>query len=96
MAKLHMKGYILHLLNTVPSGLWDHQIAERVMEEYSHRGRYWQGAVRLTLTDLYSCGLIEEVEDDLDDGTHFGRDRILIRYALSDFGRERMREARIE
>ncbi|MFA9461227.1 hypothetical protein [Thiohalorhabdus methylotrophus] len=95
MAKLHLKGYILYLLSTQASGLWDHQIAERVMKEYGVSGLYWHGTVRLTLTDLYASGLIEVVEEKLDDGTYFGKDKILICYALSDFGRERLSEALI-
>jgi hypothetical protein len=95
MVKLHLKGFILHLLNGQSAGLWDFQIADRVMQEYGVSGAYWRGTVRLILTDLYSCGLIEEVEDALDDGSYFGKDKILIRFALSEFGRERMDEAHI-
>ena len=93
MKKLHMKGYILCLLEECQDGLWDYQIAQKVMAEYQHSGDYWNGEVRATLTDLFSGALLEEVEDRLDDGKYFGVDKVLVKFKLSPFGRKRMVEA---
>lgn len=92
MSKLHIKGYILQTLNRRQEGLWDHQIAEQVLNEYGLRGDYWRGTVRVTLTDLHAGGLIEEFEQALDDGSHFGNDKVLFKFRLSPFGLERMRD----
>ena len=92
MSKLHMKGYILRLLDERQDGLWDYEIAEKVLSEYRHSGAYWLGEVRVTLTDLFSSALLEEVEDRLDDGEHFGVGKVLIKFRLSQFGRNRMVE----
>lgn len=87
-----MKGFILRLLDGHPGGLWDHEIAEQVLAEYRHRGDYWRGEVRATLTDLFSGALLEEIEDALDDGKHFGAGKVLVKFRLTPFGRRRMVE----
>jgi hypothetical protein len=92
VSKLHIKGYILQTLNRRQEGLWDHQIAEQVLKEYGLRGDYWRGTVRVTLTDLHAGGLIEEIEQALDDGSHFGDGKVLFKFRLSPFGLERMRD----
>ena len=88
-----MKGYILQLLDKCKEGLWDYEIAEKVMDEYNHAGLYWHGEVRANLTDLFSGALLEEVEDKLDDGDYFGHGKVLVKFKLSPFGRTRMLES---
>ncbi len=90
MAKLHMKGFILQLMHEHKEGLWDYDIMRQVLAEYHHTGAYWKGEVRVTLTDLFSGGLIEELEDKLDDDEHFGPGKVLVKFRLTGFGRERM------
>ena len=90
MPKLHMKGFILRLLEAAPEGLWDFEIMERVLADTGRPGRYWRGEVRATLIGLYSGALIEELEDGLDDGRYFGAGKILLKFALTPFGRRRM------
>ena len=93
-ANIHMKGYILHLLHESQSGLWDYEIANNVMKDYNvdKNKVFWSGEVRATLVDLFSGALIEHTEDKLDNGDHFGPDRVLNKYKLSSFGAERMRD----
>ena len=90
MAKLPMKGFILRQLEAAPEGLWDFEIMERVLADTGRPGRYWRGEVRATLIGLYSGALIEELEDGLDDGRYFGAGKILLKFALTPFGRRRM------
>lgn len=92
MKKLHMKGFVLRLLNENENGLWDYEIAQRVLSEYGHSGAYWRGEVRATLTDLFSGALLEEVEDRLDNGEYFGADKVMVKFKLTPFGRRRMIE----
>ncbi|MCP3968803.1 MAG: DMT family transporter [Rhodobacteraceae bacterium] len=90
---LHMKGFVLRILaDAAERGLWDHEIMQEVFRRYGRDSKYWKGEVRATLTDLYSGALIEELEDDLDDGRHFGKDKILMKFRISPFGVERMSE----
>lgn len=90
--KLHMKGYILCLLDEHEDGLWDYEIAHKVLAEYQHSGDYWLGEVRVTLTDLFSGAMLKEVDDRLDDGEYFGAGKVLVKFKLSQFGRKRMIE----
>ena len=92
MAKLHMKGYLLCLLDEHRDGLWDYEIAQKMLAEYQHSGAYWHGEIRASLTDLFSGALLEEVEDRLDDGEYFGAGKVLVKFKLSPFGRKRMLE----
>lgn len=90
---LHMKGFVLRLLaDAADDGLWDHEIMHEVFRKFRRKSAYWKGEVRATLTDLYSGALIEELEDALDDGRHFGKDKILMKFRISKFGVERMVE----
>lgn len=91
---LHMKGFILRLLAAAGErGLWDHEIMQAVSREYRRNSAYWKGELRVTLTDLHSGALIDEIADELDDGRHFGAGRILMKFRISPFGRERMQDA---
>ncbi|SIS41050.1 hypothetical protein [Neptunomonas antarctica] len=93
MKKLHMKGRILQLINDQQHvGIWDWQISDAVMREYGLSGAYWRGNTRVTLADLFSSGIIESVEEQLDDRAYFGAGRILFKFRLNDFGRQRMRD----
>lgn len=86
---VHMKGFILQLLETAGAS-WDYEVADQTMSAYELSGEYWYGTVRLTLTDLYSGGLVREVESDVDPAKSFGVERLLIKFELTPFGRQRM------
>lgn len=91
MHKLHMKGRILQLINaTQDTGIWDWQVTDALLKEFGLSGPYWRGNTRVTLTDLFSSGIIESVEEKLDDLAYFGAGRILFKFRLNDFGRQRM------
>jgi hypothetical protein len=89
MARLHTKGRILQMLQ-VDGPLWDYELADRIAGEYGLQGEYWYGNTRLTLADLSSNGLVETVEDKIDPQHSFGKERLLLRYSVTGFGRERM------
>lgn len=90
--KKHMKG---HLLETLAQNgrMWDYDLAEDVMAELELSGDYWYGTVRLTLTDLYSGGLIRECGTDVDPSKSRGQEKFLFRFELTDFGHTRMSQA---
>lgn len=91
MKKLHMKGRILQLINDqAETGLWDWEVSNILEREYDISGAYWRGTTRVTMTDLYSSGIIESVEETLDEQGYFGLDKVLFKFRLNDFGRQRM------
>lgn len=92
MARVHIKGYVLQKL-LADGPLWDHEVVAAVADEYGVSGEYWAGTVRLTLTDLYSGGLLEEVGADVDPTRAGGKEKITLRYQVNDFGRDRMAQS---
>jgi hypothetical protein len=96
MRKLHMKGRILQLINAQrDAGLWDWEVSNTLEREYAIGGAYWRGTTRVTMTDLYSSGIIESVEETLDEQGYFGLGKVLFKFRLSDFGRQRMRDTEL-
>lgn len=77
------------------NAIWDYEVAERILVEYGYTGAYWMGTVRVTLTDLFSGGLIESIEEKLDDDMHFGKDKVLFKFKMTDFGVSRMKDTNI-
>lgn len=92
MPEMHIKGHILQLIARNEE-MWDYDVAAAVMRTYGLAGEYWYGTVRLTLTDLFSGGLLDEVETSVDPDKSFGEHKLLFKFALNDFGRERMAQA---
>lgn len=89
---MHMKGYILRLLAD-RGQMWDYEILDAVSAEYGVAGAYWTGTVRLTLTDLYAGGLLDELDATVDPSRSGGQEKILFKYAVNAFGRTRMAQS---
>lgn len=93
MGKVHVKGRLLQLLEE-EGPQYDYELAARLASEYGEEAsEYWYNDKRLTLADLSSGGLVYPIEEDdrIDLEKTFGAEKLVRRYALSDFGRERMR-----
>lgn len=98
MSKIHLKGRILQIIrenshNKSDIGIWDYDVAKQILNEYGLDGAYAMGNVRVNLTELFSGALIKNVQEKIDEGEHFGTDRILFKFALTSFGEERMKDA---
>ena len=92
MAPVHMKGFVLQkLLQDGP--MWDHEIVDAVAKRFGTSGPYWTGTVRLTLIDLYSGGLLNELDVTVDPAKSDGQQKPLFRYEVNAFGRERMEQS---
>ncbi len=90
MAETHIKGRLLQLL-AERGPMWDYELAEEIEREYPEvNGDYWRGTVRLLLADAYSSGLLRSEEEKLDPSRTGGEEKVLFRFALTEFGRERM------
>lgn len=95
MTKLHTKGYVLQQLNRAQSGLWDYEIAQKLLCEYNKQGEYEKGNVRLMLADLYASGLVLKTGSSHDDKAYFGHGKTTFKYVLSDFGKARVVETEL-
>jgi DNA-binding PadR family transcriptional regulator len=96
MAKqMHIKGRILQMLQS-GNPVWDYEIADRIIREYGYPdGEYWHGTIRMTLTDLFSTGLIEPSEEKIDTEKSHGKEKLLFRFVLTEFGLERMTDTKL-
>lgn len=89
--KLHQKAFLLVELSNADS-LWDHELVSLALSEYGLSGNYWINAQRAALEELAAAGLVNRIAERLDDGHHVGNGKILFKYKLSEFGRNRMRD----
>jgi hypothetical protein len=89
--KLHQKGFLLTALRRTESA-WDHTLVAETLAEYGVTGRGRVNEIRIALDEMASAGLIARVEERLDNGAHVGPGKVLFRYSLTDFGRQRMRD----
>lgn len=92
MGRMHIKGFVLQKL-LADGPLWDYEVVEAVEDRYGVGGEYWMGTVRLTLTDLYSGGLLDELDSTVDPSRSGGKEKVLFRYRVSTFGQERMAQS---
>ena len=93
MSQVHVKGRLLQMLEE-DGPQYDYELAGRLAAEYGEEAsEYWHNDTRLTLADLSSGGLVYPIEEDdrIDLERTFGVEKLVRRYGLSDFGRERMR-----
>ncbi len=89
--QMHIKGRLVQLLEERPA--WDYELAERIAAEYPEaQGEYWSNTIRLNLADLHSGGLVYHEDDAVDPDKTYGVEKVLFKFALSDFGRERMQQ----
>lgn len=85
--KLHHKGYILVELER-DTMLWDKVLIDGAMTEYNLNGDYWINHFSIILDELASAGLISREDHRLDNLS----DRLMFKYRLTDFGRQRMHD----
>lgn len=92
MSKVHMKGRTIQILEERgPS--WDYDIAKQVIDEYELQDdRRNRSNIRIWLIEYAANGLIEAVEDAVDDGSNFREDKLMSRYQVTNFGRQRMKD----
>lgn len=95
MAKVHIKGRVLQLLQP-GEPMWDYEIADKILQEYGYpNNEYWHGTIRMTLADLFSGGLIEPSEQEINPEKSHGKDKLLFKFVLTEFGLERMRNTKL-
>ena len=69
--------------------LWDYEAVMPLMEEEGKAGNeYWTMTARFWLAELSINGLLEVLEEDVDDGTHFAKDKTIAKYRITDYGKQ--------
>jgi len=67
--------------------MWDYEAIKPVLEEDGKSdSEYWVLTARFWLAELALNGLLEVVDEDVDDGTHFGPNKSMSKYRLTEYG----------
>ena len=69
---------------------WEYDAVKDLMASCNLNSDYWKYNARFWLMELQTCGLIEIVEQDIDDGTHYSEGRILTKYKVTGMGLDRI------
>lgn len=69
---------------------WEYDAIGDLMTENSLSSDYWKYNARFWLMELQSCGLVEPCEQEVDDGSHFAKGRILTKYRVTQGGLDRI------
>lgn len=85
--KLHQKGFLLITLNKAGS-MWDYQLIKKSFNEYDEPGDFKEKTLRIALDELAAAGLIKCIENKIE--VNNGKEKLLFKYQLSDFGISRM------
>lgn len=83
--KLTMKSALVKLYKD-EGPMWDYEAVDRIAKEYGCDTEYWKFVLRFSLIELAGGGLLEAMEEELDDGTHFKADSVVMKYQITDFG----------
>jgi len=87
MADLPLKSRLL--MSFEGHDMWDYEAIPPVLKQDGlGDSEYWKLTARFWLAELSINGLLEALEEDVDDGTYFGADLMIAKYRLTDYGKE--------
>ena len=87
MAELPLKSRLLKSFEE--KDMWDYEAIPPILEQDNlENSDYWKLTARFWLAELSINGLLEVLEEDVDDGTYFGSNLMIAKYRLTDYGKE--------
>jgi hypothetical protein len=67
--------------------LWDYEAIPPILEaDGKGDSDYWKLTARFWLAELALNGLLEVVDEDVDNGMHFGANKSMSKYHLTEYG----------
>lgn len=69
---------------------WDYEAVEALMKSEGTTSDYFKWTARFWMMEMLSGGLLEIVEEAVDDGSHFGEGKIVSKYRITDYARSRL------
>ncbi|MBR2255731.1 MAG: hypothetical protein IJ856_08025 [Candidatus Methanomethylophilaceae archaeon] len=67
--------------------MWDYEAVDAILkEEGLSDSEYWRFTARFWLAELSISGLLEPLEEDVDDGSHFAPGKMISKYRLTEYG----------
>lgn len=90
LMKLTLKSRLL-LLFKEEGEMWVQDAVDRLLTvEGMKKTERWAWVIRFYMMEMSVNGMLEILDEALDDGTYFGQDVILTKYKITDFGIERV------
>lgn len=87
MVELSIKSQMLYYFKDEQE-MWENDCINRVLERDGKVGNdYWTWTCRFYLMELSTNGLLEPMEQKIDDTGVFGENHSLTRYRLTDYGK---------
>lgn len=85
MAELPLKSRLLKSFEG--HDMWDYEAIPPILEEDGKAdSEYWKLTARFWLAELTINGLLEVIDEDVDDGTYFGPNKSMAKYHLTEYG----------
>ncbi len=85
--ELPMKSKLLMMYED--KDYWDYESIEPLLkEEGKEDSDYWRYNARFWLAELAINGLLEILEEDVDDGSHFEPNMVIAKYRITEYGKQ--------
>lgn len=69
---------------------WDYEAVDKLMSDENRNDAYFRWTARFWLMEMSGGGILDIVEEGIDDGSHFAEGKLLCRYQLTDYGKMRI------
>jgi len=87
-SKLTMKSMLVKMLYEKGEA-WDYELVQEVQEKSGKTTDYWKWVIRFWTIELAASNLFKVLEASIDDGSHFGVDKVLYKFQMTSLGKER-------
>ena len=68
---------------------WDYEAVDKILEKYGCNTQYWRLVLRFNLMELAAGGLLEVVDEKMDDDGYFDKEKAVCKYKITEFGLDR-------
>lgn len=90
-SKLTMKSMLVKLLYEKGEA-WDYELVQEIQEKSKKTSDYWKWVIRFWTIELAASNIFKVTEAAVDDGSHFGIDKVVYRFQMTTLGKERAEE----
>ncbi|MDD3043055.1 MAG: hypothetical protein PHW56_08975 [Methanosarcinaceae archaeon] len=69
---------------------WDYELVEEIKRVSGKNTEYWTWVIRYWVMELENSNIFKSIEADIDDGSHFAKDKVLYKVKMTKLGKERI------
>lgn len=71
--------------------IWDYDAVDTIVKEYGCDTEYNRLCLRFGLMELATGGMLECVEEQIDEKPYFKKDSVVCKYKITEFGLDRIK-----